>query len=702
LIERAERALAALSSERVSAAVASVAFDWAEILLGHGARRELFEQWKELEERAGPEAPKSVIPLIYFHSIDDFDAARQRQAVEAEWYRVRGEEGWVAERLAHLGFAEFRAGRWDLAERLVEEACTTIAQVERPGPWTTLFRFRSIVDAGRGRTKRARTTMLPLIDEANRSGRAVWEALFLSTLAFVEFADDDHAAVDATLTRMHRCTEDVGVRDLAPDRSEPLYVESLVALGQVERARGALARLEERGRVFPRLWIDVTLPRTQAIVLAAEGKLEDAFAALDALDDATAAKLPFDLAWTLLVRGRLQRRAKQRHAAAETLRAALEQFEQLGAPSWIKRTRAELDRVGLRRAPTELTPTERRVFAMNFASHGKVTINLTNNHIGGPLDVIGGLSRPDAVVGATTTITSHENIYSSRGPSDVEAWKIVGGSSLPFGGNANSDSNSASVQSKDDQIENFKIGIAAIGGRRLPGEGTCSHNKARLELLHMTLATNGTDAADFDFTGALSLVVTEAGNANVVHVLTQTRPEAVTATTAMPTAGPTTSWFSWARLPHSPTAITRSTPNLAPSSSNTTVADRPGAVHAARARWQAGRLRSRLGPLQGGSQYCDQRQDAGCHSAHDAAPARPPVTEQVGNGHSKAGEEHVPTRYEDDRATHGLVAGVQDDESDDGANRTEHVPEPDQESPQSHVFNVLGVDVEKLRAPARP
>ena len=61
------------------------------------------------------------------------------------------------------------------------------------------------------------------------------------------------------------------------------------------------------------------------------------------------------------MRGRLHRRAKQRHAAAEALRAALEQFEQLGAPSWIERTRAELDRVGLRRAPAELTATERRV-----------------------------------------------------------------------------------------------------------------------------------------------------------------------------------------------------------------------------------------------------------------------------------------------------------------------------------------------------
>jgi DNA-binding NarL/FixJ family response regulator len=414
-IERAERALAALSAERVPAAVAAVAFDlyWAELLVGHGARPELLERWAELEDQAGPEASKSVIPLIYFHSIDDFDAARDRCAVEAEWYRVRGEEGWVAERLAHLGFVEFRAGRWDLAERRVEDSCTAIAQLERPGPWTMPFRFRSFVDAGRGRIERARTTLLPLIDEANRSGRKAWETLFLSTLAFVEFTDDNHAAVDAALTRMYRCIEDIGARDFVPDRSEPLHVESLVALGEVERAKAALARLEERGRIFPRLWIDVTLPRARAIVLAGEGELEKAFAALDALDNAAAAKLPFDLGWTLLVRGRLHRRAKQRHAAAETLRAALEQFEQLGAPSWITRTRAELDRVGLRRAPTELTPTERRV--AELAASGLTNREVASKAFMSPKTVQANLARVYRKLGISSRAELGARMSEERG-----------------------------------------------------------------------------------------------------------------------------------------------------------------------------------------------------------------------------------------------------------------------------------------------
>ena len=87
----------------------------------------------------------------------------------------------------------------------------------------------------------------------------------------------------------------------------------------------------------------------------------DALAALDELDEAEAAKLPFDLGWTLLARGRLNRRARQRRAAADDLQQALQVFERLGAPDWVEQARSELERVGLRRAPKELTSTELRV-----------------------------------------------------------------------------------------------------------------------------------------------------------------------------------------------------------------------------------------------------------------------------------------------------------------------------------------------------
>ena len=94
----------------------------------------------------------------------------------------------------------------------------------------------------------------------------------LGTLGFVQFAAGDHQAADRSLVQMRQLMDEIGVEDGLVDRTEPFHVELLVQLGQIERAREILARLEQRGRAFPRLWIDVALPRARAIVLASRGR----------------------------------------------------------------------------------------------------------------------------------------------------------------------------------------------------------------------------------------------------------------------------------------------------------------------------------------------------------------------------------------------------------------------------------------------
>ena len=60
--------------------------------------------------------------------------------------------------------------------------------------------------------------------------------------------------------------------------------------------------------------------------------------------------------------GRLQRRAKQKAAAKESLELARSIFDALPAPLWSERAAEELARIGLRRAsPDGLTENERRV-----------------------------------------------------------------------------------------------------------------------------------------------------------------------------------------------------------------------------------------------------------------------------------------------------------------------------------------------------
>jgi DNA-binding CsgD family transcriptional regulator len=71
---------------------------------------------------------------------------------------------------------------------------------------------------------------------------------------------------------------------------------------------------------------------------------------------------PFELARTLLVKGEVERRAKQKRAARSTLEEALGLFLALGAPLWARRARDDLARVGGAMLPSsELTPTEQRI-----------------------------------------------------------------------------------------------------------------------------------------------------------------------------------------------------------------------------------------------------------------------------------------------------------------------------------------------------
>jgi DNA-binding CsgD family transcriptional regulator len=370
VIRHADAAIQLLDEEHQPGLVAQVLIQkfYSQAVLGLGAQHDLLQRGLAMEKEAGMSAERSVLPLIWLKSMDDFDAARARWRLEDEWYRERGQEGWRADRLAHLAEVELRAGNWALAERYIEESCDAIDQVATRGPWAMPLRIRASIDAHRGRTERAYATLEPLIEEAERASDHYWAGTLLFTFGFVALTAGDDGAVDRALTRMAEHFDSIGMRDHPNDRSQPDHIEALVALGEPERARLVLAWLEERGRKLPRLWISATLPRCRALVLAAEGKVVQA---LDTLETAPeVAGLPFELARTLLVKGRLHRRVKHKRQAADALQQALEIFDRLGAPTWAERAGRELGRVGLRPAsPSELTQTERRVAELAAVGH---------------------------------------------------------------------------------------------------------------------------------------------------------------------------------------------------------------------------------------------------------------------------------------------------------------------------------------------
>jgi DNA-binding CsgD family transcriptional regulator len=140
-------------------------------------------------------------------------------------------------------------------------------------------------------------------------------------------------------------------------------LEALIATGHLDEADGILATWAQRAAALDRAWALAILARGRALLLAARGDFEGAFASFErALCEHARSTDPFHHARTLLALGRTQRRAKQRSAARATLGDALAHFERLGAPLWAQQTPGELPRIG-GRAPShdELTESERRV-----------------------------------------------------------------------------------------------------------------------------------------------------------------------------------------------------------------------------------------------------------------------------------------------------------------------------------------------------
>jgi DNA-binding CsgD family transcriptional regulator len=136
----------------------------------------------------------------------------------------------------------------------------------------------------------------------------------------------------------------------------------MIALDRLDDAERIIGVLESNGRRLDRAWMLAVGARCRSMLLAARGDIDAASETAErALREHQRLAMPFELARTQLVVGQLQRRQRRREAAGATLREALATFEDLGAPLWAERARAELNRATGTRTRAELTASEQRV-----------------------------------------------------------------------------------------------------------------------------------------------------------------------------------------------------------------------------------------------------------------------------------------------------------------------------------------------------
>ncbi|MCT7658886.1 helix-turn-helix transcriptional regulator [Mycobacterium deserti] len=222
---------------------------------------------------------------------------------------------------------------------------------------------RGLVAAYTGRVEQARADATAAIEAAHRFEAPLLAEWPIMTLGFVSASLGEHQQVLADLKPLLLSFDNLTCTEIIKAAFVPDAVEAMVALGRLEEAEPMIETLHRNGSRLDRPWMLAMAARCRAMVLAAQGDVEAAErSARQAMAEHDRMAMPFERARTQLLLGALQRRQRQKHFATATFTEALHTFEDVGAPIWAERARAEILRTNVapKRGP-QLTPSEQRV-----------------------------------------------------------------------------------------------------------------------------------------------------------------------------------------------------------------------------------------------------------------------------------------------------------------------------------------------------
>jgi len=276
-----------------------------------------------------------------------------------------------------LATVELAAGRFRAAASIADELLSEGEQTGNPVSTCEGLLHDATAASLLGETEWARKRATRALEFAEAIWLAVEVSDSLATLGLLELSLGNVAEAAA----LYRRVPPGGWQRwfyLAGGRAALDAVEAFSAIGELDSAHDLIATLPADAR---------ELPVAEACVAAAEGRLERA---VELVQSVAPAPSPFRHGRELLLLGRLQRQARHRGDARETLEAARGEFEQLEARPWIARTDEELSRLGGRSpAGATLTESERRVAALvasglsnkEVASRLVVTVRTVEAHL---------------------------------------------------------------------------------------------------------------------------------------------------------------------------------------------------------------------------------------------------------------------------------------------------------------------------------
>jgi DNA-binding CsgD family transcriptional regulator len=309
-------------------------------------------------------APKTKLG-IYAMYAEELGEARRLFAEQCARAAEGGDDWSLNGLLAFAAEVERRAGDLSRARELAIEAYEIAERnVDAQGRALALAHLASI-QAMLGPLDEARATAARASAAAAEIGERIYGAQARMAAGLIASCLGDHNEVLREVGTLPEELESFGRREIESPLAAAIgeEIEARVAVGDLESARRRIDDLEVRSRRLDRPRQLGAALRGRGLLFAAEAHMEDAFRALaSSLIALECIQAPFERARTLLALGTVQRRAKQRRAARQSLQAAVAIFEELGATPWAKKASTELGRVG-GRVPggEELSPTERRV-----------------------------------------------------------------------------------------------------------------------------------------------------------------------------------------------------------------------------------------------------------------------------------------------------------------------------------------------------
>jgi DNA-binding CsgD family transcriptional regulator/tetratricopeptide (TPR) repeat protein len=294
---------------------------------------------------------------------DELERAKHAFEWLAQRSREMGDEGSLPYVLVLAAQVECVRGDLALAADHADAGYELAEQIGQETLRAYLLALRAVVEADTGDADLARGHATQALELATRTSGRPAEHFATAALGRLELSLGRAGEAARTLGPLVDFLRREKIREPGTARIVPDQIEALVTLGKLDAAGELLDWYAENAEALARPSALAAAARCRGLLHAERGDLDQALTQLDqAVTLGAEMAIPLERGRSLLAHGAVQRRARRKRPARESLDSARATFEEMGASVWAGRATEELGRIG-GRAPSsgELTPTERRV-----------------------------------------------------------------------------------------------------------------------------------------------------------------------------------------------------------------------------------------------------------------------------------------------------------------------------------------------------